>query len=341
MPEGITEWVLGKLNLLPKPLGDTFAAMMLCRTVMAASRLGVFEALAREPKSVADVAAALDCSPRMVARLLEALECSGYVHRQGEQYRLSRVARRWLVRESPQYLGHFLRFTYDLWEIWGHAEEALRTGEGLDFHQRLFDEDGWHRYLYGMKDIAVLTAPELVRKVPLPKGARRFLDIGGGHGWMSILLCRRYRNLHATVLDLEPAVKVGKRIVAEEGMEGRVSFVAGDLRVSDFGRENDGVLLSSVIHHFDEAENRETVRRAYAALKSGGVLAINDLLRDPRHRAKQVTTLLGLHFMLSSRSDTFSPEVIAGWLKEVGFVQIRRDDLRRAPGFGLILGRKP
>lgn len=341
VPEGVVEWALDKLNLLPKPLADTFVAMMLCRTLMAASRVGVFEALARGARSADEVARELNCSPRVMARLLEALERLGYVVRRDGRYLNGRVVQRWLVSTSPHYLGGFLDFNYDLWEVWEHLEEVLRTGKAIEFHEAIPDHEGWRRYLSGMKDLARLMAPEIVRRIKLRPDARRFLDLAGGHGWMSILLCQRYPELHVTVLDLEPAVSIGREIVDREGMGHRISFVVGDLRTAGFGEDNDGILLSSIVHHFDEAQNRETVRRAYDSLKRGGVLVINDLLRDARNRMSQVTALLGLFFMISSRSDTFPPEAIAGWLKSAGFIGIQRHDLRMAPGFGLIIGTKP
>ena len=46
IPENVIERILLAAGSLPAPLLDTFQALLLARTVMAATKLGVFEALA-------------------------------------------------------------------------------------------------------------------------------------------------------------------------------------------------------------------------------------------------------------------------------------------------------
>ena len=54
--ENPIEWALDRLGLLPRPLADTIVAMLLSRTVLTGTKLGVFEALADGAKTVDAVA---------------------------------------------------------------------------------------------------------------------------------------------------------------------------------------------------------------------------------------------------------------------------------------------
>ena len=48
IPESIVEWLALKLEMAPRALVDTHAAMMLARTVMAGADLKIFDALAHQ-----------------------------------------------------------------------------------------------------------------------------------------------------------------------------------------------------------------------------------------------------------------------------------------------------
>src|ERR1700687_2035763 len=56
-PEGMMERVGMALGMVPRPMGDTWLAHKLARLIMAATRLGLFEALAGGRKTAAEVAA--------------------------------------------------------------------------------------------------------------------------------------------------------------------------------------------------------------------------------------------------------------------------------------------
>jgi len=79
IPESLVEWLALKLDLAPRPLVDTHAAMLLARTIMAGAELKVFDALAHEPLTSEEAAAACDAAPASTALLLDALAACGYL----------------------------------------------------------------------------------------------------------------------------------------------------------------------------------------------------------------------------------------------------------------------
>ena len=59
-------------------------------------------------------------------------------------------------------------------------------------------------------------------------GVKRFMDIGGGSGVMSLALLRRHPDLVAVVVDQANVVATGREIAVENGLEKRISFHVAD-----------------------------------------------------------------------------------------------------------------
>jgi 2-polyprenyl-3-methyl-5-hydroxy-6-metoxy-1,4-benzoquinol methylase len=165
------------------------------------------------------------------------------------------------------------------------------------------------------------------------------LDVGGGHGAYSAAFCRRYPQLNATILDLPQAVEVANSLVAEENLEDRISLRTGDATTEDLGRTVwDIVLVSHLMHHFSEAQNRALLKRCADALQPNGVVIILDVLRGSADGAgSQTGILLDLYFAITSLSGTFSAEQIASWLTSTQLNIETIISLRSAPGVSLVV----
>jgi SAM-dependent methyltransferase len=325
------------------PYVQTLPALLLARSIVAATRLGILEALADAPASGAEVAARAGTDPGATAKLLAALAASGTLEVAGDRFALAPPARRWLLRGAPRSLADSMEYRVLEWEWIARLDDFVRTGTPLRIHDEMSPEQ-WALYLRGMAAGARFVAPELVRRLPVPAGARDLLDLGGAHGIFAAALCRRHPPLRAMVLDLPAAVAQAAPILAGEGLGERVVHQAGDALRADLGSERwDVVLLSHLAHHFDEPTNRELVRRIAVALRPRGVLAIHEVIRGrrPGDGGGGLGALAGLYFALTSESGTFSFEELAGWQRDAGLVPRAPRPLRTAPGFGLQVAVKP
>ena len=336
VPENAVERVVARLNLAPRPLLDTQIAYTLARLVMVGTKLGVFEALRDEPLEAARVAERCKLDARGTAKLLFALAGAEYVAEKAGRYELTPVARKWLLADSPNSLVDKLLLQFHEWEWIEHAEDYVRTGEPLELHTAISDEE-WPIYQRGMRAVAGAAAAEAARRLPVPRGAGDLLDIGGSHGYYSVALCRRHETLSAVVLDLPEAVEHAAPILAAEGMGDRVVHRAGDALTDDLGTAAyDVVLIAQLVHHFSEEENRELAVRVERALRPGGVYAILDAFRSPSAKdAGQTGALLDFYFALTSQSGTWSPEEMAGWQRAAGLKPRRPISFRSVPGFGM------
>jgi SAM-dependent methyltransferase len=342
----IAETALERIALatgqVPIPIAHALGGIVLARTVIAATNLGVFEALRARRLASGEVAAACAADPFAIGKLLDALVSSGYLTFRGGAYGLTRMSRKWLLADSPLSLRDAILYEAVEWGWLAKLEEFVRSGRPLDFHTAMSGEE-WRLYQRGMRAIAGLSANEVARRIPIPKGARTMLDIGGSHGYYSVAICRRRRGLRATVLDLPQAIEHAAPLLAKERMGDRVAHRAGDALRDDLGCESyDLILIAQLVHHFDDATNRELVRRAARALRPGGALVILEAIRRESPGAGgQVAGLLDLYFAFTSRAGTWSLDELASWQRDAGLMPRPPIHMLRLPGYAAQAAVKP
>jgi SAM-dependent methyltransferase len=336
IPENPIERLVLRLGRVPTPMFDTMIAVLLARTIIVATKLGVFEALASGPLTAQEVAAQVRADPRATAKLLNALVAARYAAVADGRYTLAPVAAKWLLRNSPQSLYDNMLFRFVEWEAIGHCEEYVRTGKPIDVHRSISGDEQWGLYQRGMRSLAGPSAAEVAHRTPVRSGARDLLDIGGSHGYHSVVLCRRHPGLRAVVLDLPEAVKQAAPILAQEGMGDRVTHRIGNALTDDLGAGAwDVVFVAYLVHHFDDATNREFARRVARALRPGGAFVIQELVRPDAHSAAdQQGALLDLYFALTSESGTWSYDEMAAWQRAAGLEPQKPIRFRSVPGSG-------
>ncbi len=335
-PDSVAERAALGLGLVPTPFLHTHPALLLARALMVATERGVFEALAEASLPAERVAEACGTHPAATAALLDALVGSEYLRRQDERYALRPVARRWLLRGSPHSLVDSLRFRALEWDWIARLDQFVETGEPLDFHASMSEAE-WGLYQRGMRSLARLAVPETVRRAPVPDGARALLDVGGAHGAFAAAFCARHPDLRATVLDLPDAVGHAAPLLAETvaalGLGDRVAHRPGDVLEDDLGEARwDVVFVGQLVHHFNDATARGLVRRIARALRPGGVLVVQEVMRGAA--TDQLGALGGLYFALTSAAGTRTFEEIAAWQREARLSPQRPVRFRTLPGVG-------
>ncbi|MCW2998807.1 MAG: putative O-methyltransferase [Solirubrobacterales bacterium] len=339
-PDSVPEAVGLAVGMVPEPIFDSYVALMQARTLMVAWRIGVFDALADAPGTAEDVAARLQVTSEGLAVVLPALHALGYVVADGPQYALSRKARRTLTAGGRRALGDWMAFTHDMWDAFDGLEAVLRGGPAQDIHDFAPDDPYWERYMRGLLEISRVSASDVARAIGAPRGARALLDVAGGHGGYSMALCRRHRRLRATIVELEGAARVGRRIVAEEGFSGRIEHVVRDMHTDDLGAGYDIALAANIIHHLDRAAAVSVLTRMRRALVPGGRLAVFEQERAADGKAgTQIGTLTGVLFHITSGARTCTAGELTGMLVDAGLRDVRVKRLMRAPGQVLVLGR--
>jgi hypothetical protein len=333
-----------QFNQGPAPVLDIFSAVSF-RIVAAAVRLKVFEALEQGPATAAEVAQRTGASERGMALLLDALAAFGYVEERDGQYASTAMTAKWLLPGS----GADVSPGFEYWaaildELWGgqKLEETICRGHpATNLYQWIESQpqvsDAFQRWMVAT---ARLVADEVLAKLKIPSGARRLLDVGGGHGIYSLALCRKYPELSAVIFDSPQALKAAQANIAAAGMDGKVSVQEGNFLQGDLGEDYDVVLLFNILHGFTPEQNLGLVRSAAAALNPGGIAAIVEQTarQAPGPASLAAVRVLEMSYFHLLDGRVYTYEDIAGRLKATGFHNMRQKKLLKAPGTGLITG---
>jgi ubiquinone/menaquinone biosynthesis C-methylase UbiE len=340
MPENFREWVALACGVVPTPLMDTLVGLLLAKTIIAATTIGIFDALDAEPLTAAEIAERCGSDRKATEKLVRALFACKYLKYEGNRFKLAPVSQRWLTRKTFCSLhsailhrGLDLRFM--------NFEEYVRHGKLPEFHSALSPED-WRIYHQGQADHAAQVMDEVIERIPLPAHATDLLDLGGGHGLYSVAFCRCYPNLRARVLDLTTTMEDLEAKRASDSAYSRVQFEVADLRtVSLRPQSTDVILLANVVHHFDCPTNRGLMQRVAQALRPGGIVIVIDAFRPSSLRQTgQVEGLLDLYFGAASGAGLWTLEEIREWSRKAGLDTLPPRNLRRMPICTMQVARK-
>lgn len=332
----LTERLLHRLHLLPSPIVDTFSNIVFGRALAIGVRRGMFDTLEGTPASVDEIARATKLSVNGTSLLVESFCVTGYLSEHRGRYSLTPEARKWLLRNSPSFIGNLIRYFETLYERWGYLEQSLEHGMPPRRYYETFADEDWKLYVYAMRDLAGLLLDDIIKKIALPGSPNTLLDLGGSHGLYSIECCRRYPSLTSTIIDFESAVQFGRRIVEEEGMGSKVKLVAGDFTQLELPPHQDCVLMFNIVHGFNEDENRALLRRVINILKPGGKIYILDQLRAEKQRmgiAGFIPLTVGLNLLNEIGGNTYSYDQVRNWctgVTSVGKISVR------LPGMALV-----
>lgn len=330
--DSVLERIAVGLRLVPQPAVEAWGGLALSGVLTAAVRLGIPAALVEGPATATQLAGRLGLDTVVGQMMLDCLASTGYVRFRRGRYRLTRRARKWLDPASPTSVSAFVAATADYGAWWARLPEVALTGATNRTHDAPVDDDYWRRYITGQRDLARLSADEVAGRLP---AASRVLDIGGGHGWYSVALCRRYPHLTATIIDLPGSGRIGREIVAQAGLADRIAFIDGDAARAELGHGYDLIMVFNLVHHLSAEEIVELFGRAGRALVPGGRLAVLDGFAEPAGRPNPTTAFLDLFMYLSSGGHLYTPTQLRNWLSAAGFGAPQEVAVRRLPGLRL------
>ena len=342
-PHGAAERLAIWLGLAPIAAIDVLVPLVQTRAIMAAVKLGVFEALRDGARTPEEVAQSCRLDGNCLELLLRVLASTRYTRRHGVRYALTRLGRRTLLRGSPGELRDYVELNYQQWRWIEGLESTLTSGTGVDFHTALpSSSDAWAVYQRAMLELERPVAKLLARRIPVPRHARKLLDLGGGPGLLGAAVCRAHPPLTSTVIDLEAALPEARRLAQSEGIAPVVTHRAGDLTDCELEPQVDVVLLCNILHHFSGPLRAQVVRRAFESLKPNGTIAIWETeARAAKAAPELASDAIALYFRVTSSAPALTAFDMTKLLTEAGFERLEPERPLSARGRLLIHARKP
>lgn len=331
----------------PVPLMALSTAFWAFKTLAAAHELGLFEHLADGGSTTAaELADTLHLARRPAEMLLTGCAALGLLDKSGGRYFNNAASEAYLVPGKPHYFGGWVEMADKrLYAGWGKLAEALRTNRpttwDASIQDSLFDgEDPKMLALFweAMHSLSIMTARALGQALDLGR-YRRLLDIGGGSGAFDIELCRQYGALEAAVFDLPHVAAIAKEKVDAAGFGHRIASIGGSF-FGDFPEGYDLHLFSMIMHDWDEAKNKELLRRSYESLAPGGAVVISELLVNDDKTGPAPAALMSLNMLIETEGRNYTSAEYSGWLADAGFVDIETIRFDSPGANGAVVGHK-
>jgi len=249
-------------------------------TIIAARRIGLYDALTATPQSAEWLANELDVDEGALGALLRALAAIGVIDEQNGGYVATDFVTAHLAGDRDFALvidkeEYFAR-------AWLSLDEVVRTGRPAlePWQDRLAGDPATAAMFLEALNVLAETGPP-VWELPELASADRILDVGGGFGYYA----ERLAATGATVVlvDLPAVIAQVERDVPSTAA-GSIELVTADvMTAASCGVEPasvDAALVSHMIHDRTEADSVDLLRRVARAVTPGGAVVVNDFAGD-------------------------------------------------------------
>ncbi len=297
------------------------------QAICAAVELGIIEAL---PAQAGDIAARCRLDGPRTSRLLRGLAELGLVQDEGGACSLT-ARGAYLRRDHPLTLADAaLEYGRHFGAQWAGLPALLRADgppESVDFFGQVAKDPtrapGHHRMLrsYARHDYEGVPATLGLN------GHETVIDGGGGLGVLAELLSRRHPGVHVLLLERPEVIRF---ISVPADVAERIMLREADL-FSPWRVTGDAVILSRVLHDWEDGDASRILRNARAVLSPGGRLfAIEMLLPE----AGTAGGLCDLHLLAVTGGKERTASQFSRLLEDNGF---RFKEIRRLPALPSVI----
>ncbi len=298
----------------------------------AISHFNVFELLAQRPLSLAELQFQLELARRPALVLTTALRAMELLSRDADgRFVLTDLAREHLLPDTEFYVGDYVGLAANspgvvemVQRLRGnrpaHAEKS-DTGAAFIFRDGLESameqEASARRLTLALAGRAKNVAPLLATRIQ-PTGGT-LLDVGGGTGIYSIACLRQHPRLQAIVFDRPEVLKVAQEFAEQYEVADRLICQPGDM-FRDPLPLADTILLSNILHDWDEPQCQQLIERCAGALPTGGQLAIHDVFLQDDLAGPLSIALYSAALFTLTEGRAYSAAEYREWLQAAGLV---------------------
>lgn len=320
----------------------------------AVAHFDLFGQLSRGTFTESELAEKIGLQRRPAVVLFTALRAMGLLENCGEHLTATELANNHLIPGGRYDVGNYIGLAASSPGVLGMVE-LLRTnkpldpqGDGAAFIYRdgiksaMEAADSARHLTLSLSGRAKNVAPSFAKAVDLPADAN-ILDLGGGTGIYAYALLQKHRDARATILDRPEVLRVAEEMAVQHNIADRVTFQEGDMfadsiHQSEADRQSsdasaasaspsgndvnsdgyDVVLLSNILHDWDEPECRMLVVKASEVLKIGGQLIIHDVFLNDEMDGPLPIALYSASLFSLTEGRAYSAAEYRGWLTESG-----------------------
>jgi ubiquinone/menaquinone biosynthesis C-methylase UbiE len=333
-------------ELSPRPLMRVLGDFANSQILDAALEYDFFTLIHKGFKSAEEIAREARTDPRATRIVLDSLPALGLIEKRGGAYILTPTAEVFLVQGKPSYVGDFRHVALALWDGMAHLKESLKTGKPLSRMDTGAELQVWEKLVLGIIVIAEPAAKALcdVLKIGSELKGVKVLDIAGGSSIFGMTILSRDLTASVTQLDWPNVNAVAKKLNRERGFDGKIRFIDGEHHTAAIENNHYDLVLASNFCRFESPKgNQELFTKAFAALKSGGTLVVNDFVPNEERTEPTFALRFSVYTLTHTpEGECWTLSQYSNWLKRAGFssVETHSDIPKTLPGTTLILAKK-
>jgi multifunctional cyclase/dehydratase/O-methyltransferase len=253
--------------------------------------LGVADQLAAGPRSVTELATAVEAHADALRRILRCAASVGiFAETDDDVFELTPLAEG-LKSDRVGGLRPMVAFSsMELTQLpYAQIMHSVRTGEpafdrvfGMPFYHYLAQNPDQNQFFEGFmahwgKRLADRFAGELA-----PERFARIADIGGGNGYFLSRMLQRHTTGEGFLFDLPEVVADAEPVLKEAGVTDRVTVTGGDFFADPLPAGCDAYILKSIVHNWPDDRCVALLRRVREVIGDSGarVIAIDQIVPD-------------------------------------------------------------
>ena len=292
------------------------------RSVWAAARLGIADAVGDAGATAADIAKAGNLHRDNVERLMNALASIGLFNREADgrytQGELSPFLRSDHMLSQRAFVESV--FGGEHYAAWGEIEESLRTGRtAFDSHYGMpvFDWYSQHPDEAQMFSRAMASTTMIIEAGLLaawtPPPFELAIDVGGSRGTLVSSLLRNAPSARGVLFDL-PDIADSVRPQLEGD---RLEAVGGNF--FEEAPQGDLYLLKLILHDWNDDQSKVILRNIRKAIRAGGRVAIVENILPEQPEKDSPGFLFDLNMMVMTGGRERTASEFQALLEETGF----------------------
>jgi hypothetical protein len=312
----------------------------------ALAEIDFFTWLARSPSPAEAICRSLGLAARPVDVMLTLFSAMGLIERKDGAFHVTGIAREFLVRESPWFIGPYYAHFVDR-PICRGLLETLRTGKPAGW-AGLKTRKSWAQEMEGADFAQVFTGtmdsrglyvgPALARKLDLEKYCH-LLDVAGGSGIYACCIAAAQPHLNLTVFEKAPVDQVARGCIARRGLAGRVNVVSGDMFADSLTPGCDVHLWSNALHDWDAPEVKSLLDKSFEALPQGGLVVIHDKHLNREKTGPLAVAAHSVFLMAGTEGKFYSIGEMEEFLRAAGFKNLTYTET--VADYSIIAAHKP
>lgn len=313
------------------PIVEAMFNLWMSRTLWAAARLRIADAIGDGAKSVEEIAAEVGAHSGALKRLLNALTGHGIFAQSADgRYTLTPTSQ--LLRsDHPMSMRASVDAItgHEHFAAWGGLEDALRSGEPS--FDRIYGMN-WVEFYARNPEQGRLFGEAMSGTTRMFDGvilqAHRFepfhlaVDVGGSHGSLVRALLQREQQARGIVFDLPDTVAAGPALWAGSPEADRLQAVGGNFFES-VPEGGDLYLLKFILHDWDDERAAAILMNVRRAILPEGRLAIMETVLPDEPGAPHPGWLMDLNMLVMTGGRERSAKDYQALLEAAGFRMTR------------------